>query len=324
MTERLYTIKEVSKRTELSTQLIRKWEERYEAVMPQRMENSYRGYTRSDIDTLLWLKQQVDEGVPIGMAVKAWKGGNQEQTDETVFHAHEAMPVNGLQQEEFYIPSALNMNQPIEQLLQCFVQLDLSRAQRFYEQLLAFHHLEHLLLHILEPTLVELGERWERGEISEYQEHFGSHFIRDKMLSIRGLFRPHTNSPLLVTACGPGERHEMGILFFGFFAQQEGFRVVYLGSSPSEKGIFDCLADVHPAAFTFSFSISQHLKEAEGFLLELDRRIQAENCSTHVFIGGRAVQEDGLMPGTERVFYIAGDGKSSIEKIKSRLLIRKE
>ncbi|WP_141505921.1 MerR family transcriptional regulator [Paenibacillus luteus] len=317
MTPRLYTIKEVSLRSGVSTQLIRKWEERYEAVMPQRMQNGYRGYTKQDMETLVWLKGQVDEGVPIGMAVLEWKNEQEAAAKELEREEIELASEDAIVKlQQFYMPTAMDWNQPIEQLLQFFIQLDLSNAQRFYEQLLAIHNLEHLLLNILEPTLVELGERWERGEISEYQEHFGSHFIRDKMLAIRSLFRPNDESPLLVTACGPGERHELGILFFGFFAQQEGFRVIYLGSSPAEKGIFDCLADVQPTAFTFSFSIEERLESAVPFLLELDRRITENHFRTKVFIGGRAIHEDALLQGTEQVYLIAGDGKSCIEKMK--------
>lgn len=321
MTQRLYTIKEVSMRTELSTQLIRKWEERYEAVLPERMANGYRGYTLADIDTLLWLKKQVDEGVPIGMAVMEWKSGRQNTEAEAVQHNEADLSSNENMLPDSNHANLVQMNEPIQQLLHFFIQLDHSSAQRFYEQLFAIHNLEHLLLHILEPTMVELGNQWERGEISEYQEHFGSHFIRDKTLSILSLFRPNVDRPLFVTACGPGERHELGILFFGFFALQEGFRLAHLGIMPSEKGIFDCLEDVHPVAFTFSFSLTRHLEEANDFLLELDRRIKAGNWPTHVFIGGRAVWEDALLPGTERVFLVSGDAESSVKKIKSRLRI---
>ncbi|WP_424765871.1 MerR family transcriptional regulator [Paenibacillus sp. sgz302251] len=321
MTYRLYTIKEAAMRTGLSTQLIRKWEERYEAVAPQRMANGYRGYTKEDIDTLLWLKREADKGVPIGMAVLEWKGNRREGLDMAIEREGTAGKLEQWQNQETSLSNSYDWNQPIEHLLQCFTELDLANAQRFYEQLLATHPLEYLLLNILEPTLVELGERWARGEISEYQEHFGSHFIRDRMLAIRSLFRPADGSPLLVTACGPGERHELGILIFGFFAQQEGFKVIYLGPSPSEKGMFDCLDGHRPVAFTFSYSIVKQLEKSIPFLVELDKQIEEGNLATHVFIGGRAVQEDGLLEGTKRVHLITGDGKSAIQKIKTRLLM---
>ncbi|GGG13033.1 MerR family transcriptional regulator [Paenibacillus abyssi] len=313
MTQRLFTIKEVAMQTGLSTQLIRKWEERYRAVAPERMANGYRGYSKQDIDILRWLKKRVDAGVPIGMAVL------EQQNPEGEAHAgaESQRPMWTISPDEK--PAALEWQEPIEQLLDYFEKLDLNGAQRLYEQLVSIHHMEHILMEILEPALIELGERWARHEISEYQEHFGSHFIRDKLLALRNLFRPSPDSPLLVTACGPGERHELGILFIGFFALQLGYRVIYLGASPSEKGIFDCLAEMKPDAFTFSFATTPPLEAALPFLKELDRKIAEVSPHTMVFIGGRAIGEEGLLPGTQRVYRIRGNARLSVEMIKSRL-----
>ncbi len=320
MTPRLYTIKETALRVGISTQLIRKWEERYEAVAPTRMHNGYRGYTSKDVETLQWLKQQTDSGVPIGMAVMEWKSAQRNHPLASVLNAAKPMLAldSGARQQQPATEQAF-MQEQVRQLLACFVELNQAGAQQLFEEMLAAYPLEPLLLELLQPTLIELGEMWARGEISEYQEHFGSHFIRDKMLALRGLFRPAADSPLLVTACGPGERHELGILMFGFFAQQAGFRVVYLGPSPSEKGIFDCLNDHAPAAFTFSFSLKAHLDAALPFLRKLDRKIMESGSDTRVFIGGRAIPSTKLLEGTERVQLFAGDGKKTLELIKAQL-----
>ncbi|UVI27846.1 MerR family transcriptional regulator [Paenibacillus spongiae] len=311
MNVRLLTIKEVAKRTGLSTQLIRKWEERYEAVIPERMPNGYRGYTKADVETLCWLKQRVDDGVPIGMAVLEKRNGAVGKVKAAVLQ-----PLGSTDPSDNLVT---DWKGPVDRLLQCFEQVDLNGAQKLFEQLLSLHRVEHLLTRILEPALVELGERWERGEISEFQEHFGSHFIRDKMLSIRNLFQPSDTSPLIVTACGPGERHELGILFLGFFALQYGYRVIYLGTSPSEKGLLDCLRQMKPAAFTFSFSSNERLKKARPFLIELDRQISMLSPHTYVFIGGRIIEEDARMEGTSRVYMLGGDASGAINKIASRL-----
>ncbi|PZD93803.1 MerR family transcriptional regulator [Paenibacillus sambharensis] len=313
-THRLYTIKEVASRTGLSTQLIRKWEERYGAVAPVRLPNGYRGYTKRDLDTLIWLKQRVDESVPIGMAVMEHKSRSAAEAETA-----RGPILQGAVNQPGQQASAADWQIAVNRLLDYFEGLDYPSAQRYFEQLMSVHSLDDLLMNIMEPALVELGERWESGRISEYQEHFGSHFIRDKLLSLRNLFRAETDSPLLVTACGPGERHELGILYLGFFATQQGFRVAYLGASPAEKGILDCLREMKPAAFAFSFSSHARYEAALPFLLELDARIPVDSPHTLVFIGGRAVEEDKLIPGSKSSFLIAGDGPSSMAKIKSRL-----
>ncbi len=304
MTVRQYTIKEVALRTGLSTQLIRKWEERYEAVTPTRFPNGYRSYSRDDIDKLVWLKSRVDAGVPIGNAVHDYKAL------ETV---NEALVQPRLES----IADGSELSQYRASLTDCFLKLDQSGAQRLFDRLLALHSMEFVLMEIMQPVLVQIGELWERGELSEFQEHFASHFMRDRLLAVRNLFQsPGVDRPLIVTGCMPGERHEMGILFFGFFALQLGFRVAHLGTSPSEKGILDCLEQFAPVAFAFSVSSADVLERATPFLLRLDLAIQARTQSTLVFIGGRCIAEDRLLPDSSHIYLMAGNAREATVKVR--------
>jgi DNA-binding transcriptional MerR regulator len=306
MNQRFYTIKETSLRTGLSTQLIRKWEERYEAVQPQRFPNGYRGYTLEDISRLTALKSRVDEGVPIGLAVQ--------QRDSSAASRHSAEP------EKHHTPPGAS-KQAGDRLLDLFLRLDYAGAQQHFDRLLAVHPIDYVLLNILEPVLVALGERWRMGEISEYQEHFGSHFVREKLLALKNVFPVRTDHPLIVTACGPGEQHELGILFFGYFALEQGYRVVHLGVSPSEKGIMDCLEGLEPRAFLFSFTTEQLLDKATPFLLSLDDRIRIKGVATKVIVGGQIVRQDQLLPGSKNVYLLSGNARDTVEKLKRRIPI---
>ncbi|WP_230632602.1 MerR family transcriptional regulator [Paenibacillus athensensis] len=286
--------------------MIRKWEERYEAVTPTRFSNGYRGYTKPDIETLIWLKTKVDEGVPIGIAAKEHKR-TEVPADEP------AAQWQPLPKQPPGMKAYSNM------LIEFFLRLDQPGAQQFLDQLLALHHTNFVLMQVLEPALIELGERWERGEISEYQEHFGSHFVRERLLSMKNVYMAQSGSPLLVTACSPGERHELGILFLGYFALQAGFQIAYLGTSPSEKGIFECLEQQRPLAFAFSSSSREGLEESAGFYRELDKGIEQLGLHTKVFIGGSAIVDDSIMPGTRFVYLLSGTAQAAIAKMK-RLL----
>jgi MerR family transcriptional regulator, light-induced transcriptional regulator len=304
MNQRLFTIKETSLRTGLSTQLIRKWEERYEAVQPRRFPNGYRGYTQEDISRLAALKTRVQEGVPIGLAVQ--------QRDSGVGSGRKP-------EAEEYDTLAGGSKQAGDRLLGLFLKLDYAGAQQYFDRLLAVHHIEYVLLNILEPVLVDLGERWRRGQISEYQEHFGSHFVREKLLALKNVFPVRSDDPLIVTACGPGEQHELGILFFGYFAMQQGYRVVHLGVSPSEKGIMDCLEGLRPRAFLFSFTTANLLDKATPFLLDLDDRIRSKGVATKVIVGGQIVRQDRLLPGSKNVYLLSGNARDTVEKLKRRI-----
>jgi len=312
MNGRLYTIKEVAAKTGLSTQLIRKWEERYGAVTPSRFPNGYRGYTKTDIETLGWLKRKVDDGVPIGMAVqeRAAAGdpgdGGLEGNPEGTGYDDTPSLTAGIEAGR-------------DKLVECLLQLDSAGARKMFDELLSMYHFNYVLMEVVEPVLVDIGTRWEHGEVSEFQEHFASHFIRERLLAVKSFFHHPEDSLTLVTACAPLERHELGILMVGLFAQQMGFNVMHLGTSPSEKGIFDCLKVVKPAAFAFGTSSQRLLQESEGFFRELDRQITELSPSTKVIIGGRIMEVDGRMEGTAHTHYLSGCGLEAVGKMK-RLL----
>ncbi|MVO99242.1 MerR family transcriptional regulator [Paenibacillus lutrae] len=304
---RLYTIKEVSMRSGLSTQLIRKWEERYEAVKPARFPNGYRGYTKKDVETLIWLKSKADQGMPIGLAVQEQLLLNSSASAEIML-AEQAEPESVLERSE--------LKEYQQRLVSLFLQLDHTGAQRFFDQLVALHQMDFILLKVLQPTLIEIGTMWEQGEISEYQEHFGSHFIRERLLALKNLFSIPTGSPKLITACSPFERHELGILFLGYFALQNGFETIYLGATPSEKGIFDCLRQQQPAAFAFGTTMKSMLQESVPFYMKLDRSIVEQGLDTRVFIGGSVIEEDAILPGTKRIYLLSGDAREAMSKVK--------
>ena len=53
----------------MSKQVIRKWEERYELVQPERLENGYRVYSEKDVNALLRVKILSEKGYSIKQAI---------------------------------------------------------------------------------------------------------------------------------------------------------------------------------------------------------------------------------------------------------------
>ena len=60
-----YYIQQVADVTGLSKQVIRKWEERYDLVHPERLENGYRIYSEKDVNTLMKVKELSEKGTPL-------------------------------------------------------------------------------------------------------------------------------------------------------------------------------------------------------------------------------------------------------------------
>lgn len=302
---RLLTIKEVAQRTGLSTQLIRKWEERYDAVQPERFGNGYRGYTHADVDKLIWLKSRVESGVPIGMAV--------------VDYANMRGAASSSSEKPETIVPSLQLDDAKVEFLNLFLKMDSTACTAYFDTLVHVHPIDTVMIHILQPVLVEIGLRWEMGEASEYQEHFASQFIREKIQGYSAMLRPTADRPTLFTACLPGERHEIGLLYFNYFALKQGYPIVFLGISPSEKGILDCIRHQKPKALLFSVSTIELYRANESFLTMLDEVITKEKHPTKVFLGGRVIKVDRITPGTDHIIEVTGDSHATIQKIREYL-----
>ncbi len=81
-----FRIKSVANTTGLSTHVIRKWEERYQLLHPQRGPNGYRLFTDDDMQLLLYLKSQLDHGESIGQLAQAG--------EDNLRHSMQNVPMN--------------------------------------------------------------------------------------------------------------------------------------------------------------------------------------------------------------------------------------
>ncbi len=102
-------------------------------------------------------------------------------------------------------------------------------AHAILDRLLAAYQPETVLRELLIPYLHDLGERWERGEVSVAQEHFAANLLRGRLLGLaRGWGQGR--GPAAVLACLPGEQHDLGLLCFGVTLYRRGWRIIYLGA----------------------------------------------------------------------------------------------
>ena len=192
----------LTKRTGVPPDTIRKWEQRYGVLHPERTTGGQRRYSELDVARIEWLKARLAEGYRIGEAA-ALLG--------------ESGPVAGT----------------AEELRAAFAEAtaasDVGALRSVVEQAIALGTLEHAFVEVLAPALVAVGAGWERGELTVAQEHLASGTVRatlqrllaDARASVRGL---------AVLACAPGERHEIGLLMLAVLLRADGWQVAYLGA----------------------------------------------------------------------------------------------
>jgi methanogenic corrinoid protein MtbC1 len=153
-------------------------------------------------------------------------------------------------------------------------------AQAVLDRLLSAATVEVLLAEVILPYLRELGERWERGEISVAQEHFASNVIRGRLLALaRGWGRGV--GPVALLACVPGEQHDLGLIALGLALRSHGWRIAYLGSDTPLDTLERAAEEVEPAFIVVSATLEERIPPVARQLKALAKRYR-------VALGGAA------------------------------------
>ncbi|HET9509390.1 MAG TPA: MerR family transcriptional regulator [Gaiellaceae bacterium] len=214
-------IGEVSRRTGVSTDLLRAWERRYGLLQPDRAEAGYRLYSEADVARVARMQELLRDGLAAAEAARQ-AGGEPE-------------------------PAAPRRDADIRRLAESLARFDDTAAHEAFDRLLADFTGLAVLEQAVLPLLRELGERWERGEASVAEEHFASNLIRGRLLGLaRGWDRG--GGPRAVLACAAGERHELGLIAFGIALRAHGWRVTYLGADTPPETLAVAVAAIAPAA----------------------------------------------------------------------------
>lgn len=234
-------IGELSRRSGVSPELLRAWERRYGLLQPTRSSGGLRLYSPDDVVRVRAMQRHLTEGLA---AAEAAALARQAPTaDDDV-----VSPAGG------------------EELSAALARFDDGDAHAAFDSLLARLSIDTLLSEVVVPYLHELGEGWERGEVSIAQEHFASTLLRGRLLGLaRGWGRGIGS--VAVLACAPGEQHDLGLLAFGLALRARGWRVVYLGADTPIASVADAVLVCEPSVVVVSAvdprAFRRHAEELE-------------------------------------------------------------
>jgi DNA-binding transcriptional MerR regulator len=233
-------IGELSRRSGVSPELLRAWERRYGLLQPARSAGGLRLYSDGDLGRVQAMQRNLAEG--FAAAEAAALAARPTRRDETSSAAGRA------------------------ELAVALARFDDGAANAAFDELLARFSLDTVLRDVVVPYLHELGEGWERGDVSIAQEHFASTLLRGRLLGLaRGWGQGIGQAAVL--ACAPGEHHDLGLLAFGLALRTRGWRIVYLGTDTPIASVADAARSCDPAFVVVSAvdaqTIERHLDELD-------------------------------------------------------------
>lgn len=269
-----YSIAAVSKLTGISCHALRIWERRYGFPLPHRSPSGHRRYMADQVEWLRRLAPLLRSGRSISDLLNDRQGEIDDPTSRAPRDPSE-----------------------IDRLVDSLMTGDQTEAERQYDRLTGGLEVPRRIERVIEPSMVEIGERWFRGSCEIYEERCASGFLRRKIIQMLEQALLANTRPAYAALVGTiqGDRHEGGVLILSLLLELSGWRAISLGADLPTHEYQKAIDARRPAAVCVSMVLSRSITKRFQELAALR--------GAPVFVGGRSVvnyrglaRRHGLIP----------------------------
>ena len=253
--ESVLRIGELSRRVGVSHHVLRAWEARYGLLTPVRSSGGFRLYSDRDERRVRRMQFHIAQGLSAAEAARTAMAEAQpsaHSSDLTFGSGSGPLDLHGL---------ARSLQRALD-------DFDEGAAQAVCDRLLSDFTLTTTLRDVVIPYLRQLGERWERGEVTIAQEHFATNVIRGRLTGLaRGWGDGH--GPRAIVACPPDELHDLPVLVFGIVLNRSGWRIDYFGASTPVDELVRVVGRSRPELVVMAATTTDHFDPILGELARL-------------------------------------------------------
>ncbi|NCB02701.1 MAG: MerR family transcriptional regulator [Spirochaetia bacterium] len=264
----------VERQTGLSTHVIRKWEERYQAVDPERNSNGRRFYSTDDINRLHLLKMTLGTGRSIGQVVHlsndVLKSYIDEDKSSTQLHPLKPLVEHDIKNisQEFLVACKRHQEEEMKTILE--------KAYVEYGQ----HKMIDL---IIVDILHTIGNAWYEGEIRIAHERLATFRITSFLMNILDNLIVPDSAPLILCATLHDQQHTIGALISAIIARDTGWRSIYIGGDVPASEIAGAVNEMKASLLILSFIYPYNNFQIHSDLTLINNTIFKES---QIIIGG--------------------------------------
>lgn len=271
------SIGDICDETGLSPDVVRVWERRYGFPVPVRLPSGHRRYRQEDLNRLRLMAEVVAQGHRPSLAATA--------DDATLRRL--------LQKPEGEVWGDL-----VDGLFQAVAGMDVPRIRGLLDQAQAREGVLPFLRCCVGPLLDRVGLGWADGSLGIHHEHLLTEVLEDRLRLLRTQQRVQPQSPLILFATLPGERHRLGLLMAALTYAAKGHRTELLGIDLPVANIASAARTLKAACVAVSLSIQSSGEPTRRLILDLQERLP-EGC--RLIIGGQGAARTRKVEGVERL-----------------------
>lgn len=168
-------------------------------------------------------------------------------------------------------------------------------------------------LHMIQPALYSIGQKWQNNQVSVAQEHLATAISQAVMSN--GLMQatdqpPKPNGRKVLLACVEGNYHAVGLQMVADAFQLAGWEVQYLGASVPTPALIRQVIQFRPDLVGLSLAFPQHLRVVKDVMMRL--RQTPDTGQPPVIIGGLAINQFSGLAGQLGADGWSPDAKSAV------------
>ncbi|KAF0091475.1 MAG: cobalamin B12-binding domain-containing protein [Fusobacteria bacterium] len=183
---------------------------------------------------------------------------------------------------KFQLSKYIDVN---KKYLDYLLNYDTQGAYKFVESLIKTGYtLEEIYIDILQEVMHEVGNLWQRQEISVDKEHYCTSTTQVILSQFYPLIFSSAKKGAKILTCTVGsELHEMGARMISDLFEFYGWDSIYLGAAVPNEFVLKAIEENKPDLIALSVTMPQHLTICH----DLVKAIKAKNINSKIAVGGR-------------------------------------
>jgi MerR family transcriptional regulator, light-induced transcriptional regulator len=226
----LFSISQLSQFSGVKSHTIRIWEQRYNALKPERSEGNTRYYDDKQLRRLLNIVSLMDKGYKVSQLCP--------MSDEDLFLIIQGSEqVNSNETSEYYV----------SQLIAAGMSYDLGYFEHILSLSFSAYGFREAYKKVIHPVMNRIGLLWSSDVMPTVSEHFISNIFHQKLsVAIDSLALPDPNTETWLLLLPENEFHELPLLYASFLIRLSGRKVIYLGSNVPIKSLKPAVLETKP------------------------------------------------------------------------------
>lgn len=146
----------------------------------------------------------------------------------------------------------------------------------------------NMIIKVFIPTLIRIGDLWERNEISVAQEHYSSALI-EKLLDYLSELEPVNEQRVfkVLFMVPGGEEHTLSLKMAAEFFRRKGWSIIFIGRSIPLESLVRIVKDRKPDLLVLSV-LTKAGSNSCGYLVQA-LKSELDSKKPYILVGGRGI-----------------------------------